>query len=76
MATYWNCQKQAQIFIIVSEYFVCEYRKKLLTSKQIYDEVLSFAYTSKDEKVRKGALVDTRTSEVFVPKSKLIKKIV
>ncbi|MFR1770046.1 AAA family ATPase [Anaerostipes sp.] len=37
---------------------------------QIYDEVLSFAYTSKDEKVRKGPLVDTRTSGVFVPKSK------
>ncbi|MBS6195965.1 MAG: ATP-binding protein [Clostridiales bacterium] len=37
---------------------------------QIYGEVLSFAYTAKDEKVRKGVLVDTRSSEVFVPKSK------
>lgn len=37
---------------------------------QIYDEILSFAYTAKDEKVRKGALVDTKTSEIFVPKSK------
>ncbi len=37
---------------------------------QIYDEVLSFAYTSKEEKARKGALIDTRVSEVFIPKSK------
>lgn len=37
---------------------------------QIFDEILSFAYTSKEEKLRKGPLIDTRTSEVFVPKSK------
>lgn len=37
---------------------------------QIYDEVLNFAYVSENEKVRKGTLIDTRTSEIFVPKSK------
>lgn len=37
---------------------------------QIFDEVLSFAYTTKDEKVRKNTLIDTRTSDIFIPKSK------
>ena len=43
---------------------------KLQYKAQIYDEVLSFAYTAKDEKIRKGVLLDTGTSEVFAPKSK------
>lgn len=37
---------------------------------QIFDEVLSFSYVSKKGKVRKTPLIDTRTSEVFLPKSK------
>lgn len=37
---------------------------------QIFDEVLSFAYLSDKEKIRKSALIDTRTAEVFVPKAK------
>ena len=37
---------------------------------QIIDEVLSFAYLSDKEKIRKSALIDTRTAEVFVPKAK------
>jgi AAA15 family ATPase/GTPase len=37
---------------------------------QIFDEVLSFSYTSKKEKIRKSPLIDTRTSEVFIPRSK------
>lgn len=37
---------------------------------QIFDEVLSFSYQSEEEKIRKSSLIDTRTSEVFVPKSK------
>lgn len=37
---------------------------------QIFDEVLSFSYLTEKEKVRKGSLIDTRTSEVFIPKSK------
>lgn len=37
---------------------------------QIFDEVLSFGYTSKTENLRKGPLIDTRTSEVFIPRSK------
>lgn len=37
---------------------------------QIFDEVLSFTYLSDKEKIRKSALIDTRTVGVFVPKSK------
>ncbi len=37
---------------------------------QIFDEILSFSYISDEKKIRKSALIDTRTSEVFVPKSK------
>lgn len=37
---------------------------------QIFDEILSFSYVSEDEKIRKSPLIDTRTSEVFIPKSK------
>lgn len=36
----------------------------------IFDEVLSYSYISGEEKIRKGALVDTRTDEVFLPESK------
>lgn len=43
---------------------------KIKYKAQIFDEVLSFSYTSKDEKIRKSPLIDTRTSEVFIPKSK------
>ena len=37
---------------------------------QIFDEVLSFSYISDEKKIRKSALIDTRTSDVFVPRSK------
>lgn len=37
---------------------------------EIFDEILSYAFTSKTEKIRKGTLIDTRTNEVFVPRSK------
>ena len=37
---------------------------------EIFDEVLSYAYVSKTEKTRKSPLIDTRTSEVFVPRAK------
>lgn len=37
---------------------------------QIFDEVLSFSYTSREAKIRKSPLIDTRTSEVFIPKTK------
>lgn len=37
---------------------------------QIFDEVLSFSYISGEKKIRKSTLIDTRTSEVFLPKSK------
>ena len=38
---------------------------------EIFDEVLSFSYESKSEKLRKSQLIDTRTDELFAPKSKL-----
>ena len=37
---------------------------------QIFDEVLSFSYISDEKKIRKSTLIDTRTSEVFLPRSK------
>lgn len=37
---------------------------------EIYNEVLSYACLNGAEKVRKGALIDTRTEEVFIPRSK------
>ena len=37
---------------------------------EIYDEVLSYSVKSKDDKVRKGPLIDTRTKDVFIPKVK------
>lgn len=37
---------------------------------EVFDEVLSYAFTSKNEKIRKGLLIDTRTTEVFVPRAK------
>ena len=43
---------------------------KIKYKAQIFDEVLSFNYISKEESIRKSALIDTRTSEVFIPKSK------
>ena len=43
---------------------------KIKYKTQIFDEVLSFSYASKQEKIRKSPLIDTRTTEVFVPKSK------
>lgn len=43
---------------------------KIKYKAQIFDEVLSFSYTSKEDKIRKNPLIDTRTSEVFIPRSK------
>lgn len=43
---------------------------KIKYKVQIFDEVLSFSYVSEEEKIRKSPLIDTRTLEVFVPKSK------
>lgn len=36
----------------------------------IFNEVLSYSYVSVAEKIKKGALVDTRTDEAFLPESK------
>ncbi len=38
---------------------------------EIFDEVLSYSFESSNEKIRKTALIDTRTSGVFVPRTKL-----
>ena len=45
---------------------------KIKYKVQIFDEILSFSYTSKEKKIRKNSLIDTRTSEVFIPRSKYI----
>lgn len=41
------------------------------TKVEMFDEVLSFSYESKTDKMRKAALIDTRTDELFVPKAKV-----
>ena len=37
---------------------------------EIFDEILSYAFVSKTEKRRKSPLIDTHTSDVFVPRAK------
>lgn len=43
---------------------------KLESRTEVSDEVLSYAFSSQTEKVRKGPLIDTGTDEVFIPRSK------
>ena len=42
---------------------------------ELFDEVLSFSFTSKEEKTRKAPLIDTRTEELFVPKAKMVELV-
>lgn len=42
---------------------------------EIFDEVLSFSYTSDGIQQRKTLLIDTRTNEVFLPKTKFIELV-
>ena len=37
---------------------------------EIFDEILSYACLTGEEKVRKSALIDTRTKGIFIPKTK------
>lgn len=37
---------------------------------KIFDEVLSYGYTSNEKKIRKGPLIDTSADGIFLPKSK------
>ena len=41
------------------------------TRVEIFNEVLSFSYETKTEKMRKAPLIDTRTDELFAPKAKM-----
>lgn len=42
-----------------------------ITKAELFDEVLSFSYESKTDKMRKAPLIDTRTDELFAPKAKM-----
>lgn len=42
---------------------------------EIYDEILSYGFTNKEEKLRKSALIDTRSEEIFVPKTKFVELV-
>ena len=46
-------------------------RMKLQQKVEIFDEVLAFSYKSKNDKMRKAPLIDTRTDELFTPKAKM-----
>ena len=41
------------------------------TKVEMFDEVLSFSYESKTDKMRKAPLIDTRTDKLFAPKAKM-----
>lgn len=43
----------------------------MTTKVELFDEILSFSYESKTDKMRKASLIDTRTDELFVPKAKM-----
>ena len=45
------------------------------TKVELFDEVLSFSYESKDEKLRKAPLIDTRTEELFDPRAKRLELV-
>ena len=42
---------------------------------ELFDEVLSFSYESKADKMRKAPLIDTRTDELFAPKVKMLELV-
>lgn len=42
---------------------------------ELFDEVLSFSYESKEDKMRKTPLIDTRGDELFSPKAKLVELV-
>lgn len=42
---------------------------------EIFDEYLSYAFSSRTKKTRKSSLIDTRTSEVFVPRAKYVELV-
>ncbi len=41
-----------------------------IVKAELFDEVLSYSFSSDKEKIRKGALIDTRINEIFGPKPK------
>jgi AAA15 family ATPase/GTPase len=52
-----------------------ETNTSMVTRVELFDEVLSFSYESKEEKLRKAPLIDTRADELFAPKAKLIELV-
>ncbi|MBO5488683.1 MAG: AAA family ATPase [Eubacterium sp.] len=52
-----------------------ETNTSMVTRAELFDEVLSFSYESKEEKLRKAPLIDTRDDELFAPKAKLIELV-
>lgn len=45
------------------------------TRVELFDEILSFSYESKEGKMRKAPLIDTRTEELFAPKAKMLELV-
>lgn len=42
---------------------------------EIYDEVISYGFTSEEKKIRKSALIDTRNTLLFIPKTKFLELV-
>ena len=48
-----------------------ETTNEIATKVEIFDEVFAFSYKSKNDKMRKAPLIDTRTDKLFTPKAKM-----
>lgn len=45
------------------------------TRVELFDEILSFSYETKSDKMRKTPLIDTRAEELFAPKAKMLELV-
>ena len=49
--------------------------EQALFKAEIFDEILSYSFESENEKIRKNVLIDTRTTDVFLPKTKYLELV-
>lgn len=52
-----------------------EFNNNIKYKVEVFDEVLEYAFLSSTEKTRKGMLIDTRTTEVFLPRTKYMELV-
>ncbi len=49
--------------------------EQALFKAEIFDEILSYSFEAENEKIRKNVLIDTRTTDVFLPKTKYLELV-